>query len=81
MTVRAKTTERGGAYVRANDLDIHYVEAGTGEPLVLLHGGFASTGPVWSGHPAGYVGPHGGVRRALPGDRARHAWCRCDRCR
>ena len=56
MTVSAKTTERGGAYVRANDLDIHYVEAGSGEPLVLLHGGFASTGPVWSGHPAGYVG-------------------------
>ena len=81
MTVRTKATERGGAYVRANDLDIHYVEAGTGEPLVLLHGGFASTGPVWSGHPAGYVDHMPRARRALPGDRARHARRRCDRCR
>ncbi len=34
-------------YVRANEIDIHYSEAGTGEPLVLLHGGMVSTNPLW----------------------------------
>ena len=35
-------------YVRANGIDIHYVEAGAGEPLLLLHGGVVSTNPIWS---------------------------------
>jgi pimeloyl-ACP methyl ester carboxylesterase len=42
-------------YVHANGIDIHYVEAGQGEPLLLLHGGIVSTSPVWSGHPFAYV--------------------------
>lgn len=46
--------DRGGAFVHANGIDIHYVERGSGEPLVLLHGGLVSTGPVWDGMPISY---------------------------
>jgi pimeloyl-ACP methyl ester carboxylesterase len=42
-------------YVHANGIDIHYVAAGRGEPLVLLHQGMASTDPVWAGSPLAYV--------------------------
>ena len=44
-----------GRYVHANGTDIHYVEAGKGEPLLLLHGGLVSTNPIWAGHPGGWV--------------------------
>jgi pimeloyl-ACP methyl ester carboxylesterase len=44
-----------GRYVQANGTDIYYVEAGQGEPLLLLHGGVVSTNPVWAGHPRAYV--------------------------
>jgi pimeloyl-ACP methyl ester carboxylesterase len=47
--------ERGAKLVRANDIDIAYVEAGDGPPLVLLHGGFVSTGPAWADSPVAYV--------------------------
>jgi pimeloyl-ACP methyl ester carboxylesterase len=36
--------------VRANGLDIWYVEAGEGVPLLLLHGGWVSNGPLWAEH-------------------------------
>src|SRR5262245_11287290 len=49
------STTRPGTKVRANGIDIHYVEQGTGTPLVLLHGGFVSTGPTWSGTPFSYI--------------------------
>jgi pimeloyl-ACP methyl ester carboxylesterase len=55
MTISESTVQRGGTSVRANGIDIHYVEAGTGEPLLLLHGGVVSTGPLWANHPFGYV--------------------------
>lgn len=55
MTVQAAPSTRGGAYVHANGIDIHYIEAGHGTPLVLLHGGVVSTGPLWSGYPVAYV--------------------------
>jgi pimeloyl-ACP methyl ester carboxylesterase len=44
-----------GRYVRANGTDIYYVEAGQGEPLLLLHGGVVSTSPVWAGVPVAWV--------------------------
>jgi pimeloyl-ACP methyl ester carboxylesterase len=53
----ATTTTRGGTYVHANDTDIHYLDRGEGEPLVLLHGGLMSHGPLYADHPASYV-PH-----------------------
>ena len=45
MTMAATVAERGAHLVRANGIDIAYVEAGDGPPLVLLHGGLVSTGP------------------------------------
>ena len=54
MTIQTETSTRGGAYVHANGIDIHYVEAGSGTPLILLHGGIVSTGPLWSGYPVAY---------------------------
>lgn len=54
-TTSTITTERGGAYVHANGIDIHYVDQGQGDPLVLLHGGMVSTGPAWDGAPVSYV--------------------------
>jgi pimeloyl-ACP methyl ester carboxylesterase len=47
-------THRGGS-VRANGIDIHYVESGAGEPLLLLHGGIVSTNAIWDGHPFAHV--------------------------
>ena len=38
-----------GQFVRANGLDIHYVEMGTGAPLLLLHGGTAMSSS-WQDH-------------------------------
>jgi pimeloyl-ACP methyl ester carboxylesterase len=55
MIDEATLTERGAQTVRANGIDIAYVEAGDGPPLVLLHGGLASTGPQWAGSPVAYV--------------------------
>lgn len=40
--------------VHANGIDIHYVETGEGPPLVLLHGGFVSTSPMWDSAPVAY---------------------------
>jgi pimeloyl-ACP methyl ester carboxylesterase len=55
MINQTAPSTRGGAHVRANGIDIHYVEAGSGTPLLLLHGGLVSTGPIWSGYPIAYV--------------------------
>ena len=51
----ATLADRGAQTVPANGIDIAYVEAGDGPPLVLLHGGLASTGPLWAGSPVAYV--------------------------
>ncbi len=56
MIDEATLAERGARLVRANGIDIAYVEAGDGPPLMLLHGGFVSTGPAWAASPAAYVG-------------------------
>src|SRR6476659_5569998 len=55
MAKLAPTGHAEGKYVRANGTDIHYVDAGKGEPLLLLHGGMMSTSPLWAGHPGAYV--------------------------
>lgn len=55
MTLDSSITASTGRYVRANGIDIYYVEAGAGPPLVLLHGGLVSTSPMWDGHPFAYV--------------------------
>ena len=50
----ATATEVTTGSVRANGIDIHYVEAGEGPPLVLLHGGLVSISPLWSDSPVAY---------------------------
>jgi pimeloyl-ACP methyl ester carboxylesterase len=49
------TAEARTRTVHANGIDIHYVEQGEGDPLVLLHGGLVSTNPLWAGIPIAYA--------------------------
>jgi pimeloyl-ACP methyl ester carboxylesterase len=42
--------------VRANGIEIHYVEAGAGEPLVVLNNGMISTHPIWRSWISSYAG-------------------------
>ena len=49
-------TANSGGFVRANGIDIHYVQAGQGVPLILLHGGMVSTNPIWAPTPVSYAG-------------------------
>lgn len=55
MITDATLADRGAQLVRANGIDIAYIDAGDGPPLVLLHGGFVSTGPAWADSPIAYV--------------------------
>jgi pimeloyl-ACP methyl ester carboxylesterase len=55
METETATTSRQGQKIRAGGIDIHYVEAGSGTPLVLLHGGIVSANPVWGPHPFAYA--------------------------
>ena len=56
MSSQESTTAPHGQHVHANGIDIHYLEQGEGEPLVLLHGGVVSTNPIWTGVPVAYAG-------------------------
>jgi pimeloyl-ACP methyl ester carboxylesterase len=56
MSVKDSSTAARGQYVSANGIDIHYLDQGDGEPLVLLHGGVVSTNAIWSGVPIAYAG-------------------------
>ena len=49
------TTAQQGQRVHANGIDIHYLDHGEGQPLVLLHGGVVSTNPIWTGAPIAYA--------------------------
>jgi 3-oxoadipate enol-lactonase len=44
-----------GRCVHANGIDISYVEAGQGEPLLLLDNAMVSTNPVWTAMPVAYA--------------------------
>jgi len=55
MTITATLADRGAKLVQANGIDIAYVEAGDGPPLLLLHGAFVSSGPAWADSPIAYV--------------------------
>jgi pimeloyl-ACP methyl ester carboxylesterase len=55
MGTETVTTSRQGQKIRAGGIDVHYVEAGSGTPLVLLHGGIVSANPVWGPHPFAYA--------------------------
>jgi pimeloyl-ACP methyl ester carboxylesterase len=47
--------QRAEKSVSVGGTDIHYVEAGSGVPLLLLHGGLMSNDPVWEGSMGAYV--------------------------
>jgi pimeloyl-ACP methyl ester carboxylesterase len=47
--------ESQGQSVHANGIDIHYLDNGDGEPLVLLHGGVVSTSAIWTAVPVAYA--------------------------
>jgi pimeloyl-ACP methyl ester carboxylesterase len=55
MSIKESNTVAQSHYVSANGIDIHYRDAGDGEPLVLLHGGMVSTNPIWTGVPVAYA--------------------------
>jgi pimeloyl-ACP methyl ester carboxylesterase len=55
MSTTESVTGARGHRVRANDIEIHYLDRGNGDPLVLLHGGVVSTNPIWSGVPIAYA--------------------------
>jgi pimeloyl-ACP methyl ester carboxylesterase len=57
MTTHPTPTAAQYRSVPANGVDIHYVEAGQGQPLVLLHGGMVSTNPIWAPTPVSYSAP------------------------
>lgn len=44
----------GTHMVHANGIDINVIQAGQGEPLVLLHGGRVTTNPRWAAVPIAY---------------------------
>ena len=56
MSTKESTHGARGQRVHANGIDIHYLDQGEGEPLVLLHGGMVSTNPIWTGVPIAYAG-------------------------
>jgi pimeloyl-ACP methyl ester carboxylesterase len=53
MTAQLEATTRE-QHVHANGIDVHYVEAGVGEPLILLYNGMISTSAVWTDWPSSY---------------------------
>jgi len=55
MSTTESTRASEGQRVHANGIDIHYLDQGDGEPLVLLHGGVVSTNPIWAGVPVAYA--------------------------
>jgi hypothetical protein len=63
MSAQATRSRAQARSVRANGIDIHYLEQGEGDPLLVLHGGMVSTDPIWEGIPA----------------RTRHTWTRSPR--
>ena len=56
MSTENAPREHGGHDVHANGMDIHHVEAGAGEPLVVLENGMISINP-FSARPTG-TRPH-----------------------
>ncbi len=45
-----------GQFIHANGIEIHFIEAGAGEPLILLENGMISTNPIWAEWASSYGG-------------------------
>jgi pimeloyl-ACP methyl ester carboxylesterase len=54
--VAAQSDRGAGRFIHANGIDIHFVEAGTGEPLLLLENGMVSANPIWVEWLSSYLG-------------------------
>ena len=54
MAIQTSVNQSQGQYVRANGIDIHYIDLGHGQPVLALNNGMVSTNPIWQGHPAAY---------------------------
>jgi pimeloyl-ACP methyl ester carboxylesterase len=52
----AQSDKRLGRFIHANGIDIHFTEAGAGEPLILLENGMISTNPIWAEWLSSYLG-------------------------
>lgn len=50
-----QTPVEHGRLIRANGIDIHCIERGSGRPLLLLHGGLVSSSLRWAGIPVSYA--------------------------
>ena len=61
MSLGASAVQAEGNRVHANGIDVHYVEAGEGQPLILLHGGVVSTNLIWEGVPMAYASHMGAL--------------------
>ena len=55
MGTEKDRNQREGRFVRANGIDIHYVETGAGKPLILLTNGMISMNPIWAEWPSSYA--------------------------
>jgi len=44
-----------GNRIRANGIEIHYLDAGRGQPLVVLDNAMVTTDPLWEGHSSAYA--------------------------
>ena len=55
MSIKESSAVAHGRYVSANGIEIHDLDQGEGQPLVLLHGGVVSTNSIWAGVPVAYA--------------------------
>ena len=82
MSVQDDQTDRPRRCVRARQRHRHPLRRGRdGEPLVLLHGGVVSTGPLWRDHPVRLRRPHGRRSRSTSGSSPPTPGCRRHRAR
>ena len=72
MTTHPTPTAAQYRSVPANGIDIRYVEAGQGGPLVLLHSGIVSTNPVDKAAQFGHMAGFGSLQ---PGVQCLHLAC------
>ncbi len=59
MTLEGSDVRSEGRYVRANGIDIYYVEAGEGEPLLVINNAMVSSNPIWEPLPFAYASSMG----------------------
>jgi pimeloyl-ACP methyl ester carboxylesterase len=56
MTSTSAPERVAGRFIRAGGIDIHYIEKGSGVPLLVLDNAMVSSGPVWASLPFAYAG-------------------------